>query len=187
MGRTGRCDEVPLFRRSKTLIGDIRMAPLNKHLAVNELSAKDFFEKGLALTKSAKYQDAIEAYSKGIELDPKNPKIYYNRGNVYGHRLGNYPLAIEDFNRAVDLNPEFVSAYDNRANANFLLGNYREAIRDCEQAIRLDPKNPLPYFTRGHAYYKLGDRQRTINDFKTAAGLGLKQAQDFLKSKGIRW
>ena len=171
----------------KTLTGDIRMATLNKHLAVNELRAKDFFEKGLALTESGKYQDAIKAYSKGIELDSQNAMIYYNRGNVYGRNLANFYLAIEDFNRAIDLNPEFVSAYDNRANANYLLGNDQEAIRDCNQAIELEPKDPLAYFTRGHAYYGLGDRRRTINDFKTAARLGLREAQDFLKSKRIRW
>jgi tetratricopeptide (TPR) repeat protein len=163
------------------------VATLNKYRAVNKLSAKDSFEKGLALTKSGKYRDAIEAYSKGIELDPKNANNYYNRGNVYGRRLGNFPLAIEDFNRAIDLNPEFVAAYDNRANANYLLGNYQEAIRDCNQAIKLDPKDPLAYYTRGHAYYELGDRRRTINDFRTAARLGLKPAQNVLKSKGISW
>jgi tetratricopeptide (TPR) repeat protein len=160
------------------------MAPLNKHLAVNELSAKDFFEKGLALTKSGKYQEAIEAYSKGIELDPQNATSYYNRGNVYGRRLGNYPLAIEDFNRAIELNPEFVSAYDNRANANFLLGNYREAIRDCEQAIRLDPKDPLPYFYPRACLLQTWRATVDHQRFQNCCWAGFKTGPGFLKVKG---
>jgi len=44
-------------------------------------------------------------YDKAIELDQKNGRIYFNRGDAYT-QLGNYQQAIADFDRAVELDPK---------------------------------------------------------------------------------
>jgi tetratricopeptide (TPR) repeat protein len=49
----------------------------------NGLSAIDWFEKGDAFQNAGNHKQAIEAYSKGIELDPNDAKAYYNRGVAY--------------------------------------------------------------------------------------------------------
>ena len=41
------------------------------------------------------YEEAIEDYSKAIDLDPNHSNAYNNRG-VVKHKLGNYEKAIED-------------------------------------------------------------------------------------------
>ena len=66
------------------------------------------------------------------------------------------------------MDPKDAQAYYNREVAYRKLGDYRQAIRDFDKAIELD-------------------LWQALEDVKTAARLGLKKAQDFLKSKGIRW
>jgi tetratricopeptide (TPR) repeat protein len=53
----------------------------------------------------------------------------------------------------------------------------------------LDPTeiNGEAYYNRGFAYGKLGDHRQAIKDYKTAARLGDKDAQDYLRSKRISW
>ena len=41
-----------------------------------------------------------------IELDPKNPRAYYNRGNAKQAK-GDLEGAMADFNRAIELDPRY--------------------------------------------------------------------------------
>ena len=120
--------------------------------AVNGLSAIDWFEKGVAFNDAGNHKQAIEAYSRAIELDPKYARAFIFRGIAYA-----------------------------------FLGNYRQAIKDYDRAIELDPTHEKAFFSRGDAYMALGNNRRGIEDRKIAARLGLKEAQDYLRSKGIEW
>ena len=48
---------------------------------------------------------AIEKFSKGVELDPTNYELIFNRGVVY-QQLGFYDEAIKDIEKAYELNPD---------------------------------------------------------------------------------
>ena len=61
--------------------------------AINGLIAIDWFEKGYILGLAGRLQEEIEAYTRAIELDPKDAKAYCNR--CFGHNeLGDHWLAI---------------------------------------------------------------------------------------------
>ena len=112
--------------------------------------------------------------------------IYYSRGVAY-NGLDNNKQAIKDFDKAIELDPNVAAFYRWRGIAYHYIGNHKQAIKDFDKAIELDPKDAVAYDKRGMAYVKLGMRQQAIQDFKIAARLGYKVAQDYLKSKGIRW
>jgi tetratricopeptide (TPR) repeat protein len=78
-------------------------------------------------------------------------------------------------------------AYSNRGAAYHKLGNTQQAIKDYNKVIELNPQLADAYHNRGVAYHKLGNIKRAIDDFKIAARLGLKDAQDYLRSKGMEW
>jgi Flp pilus assembly protein TadD len=67
------------------------------------------------------------------------------------------------------------------------LGNRWQAVRDYSRAIELNPNDAEAYCGRGLAYDTLGNSRQALEDLKIAAGLGSKNAQDFLRSKGISW
>ena len=77
--------------------------------------------------------------------------------------------------------------YVQRGFSLLLSRNYIEAIECSNKAIELNPKLARAYVNRGDAYNKLGKHRQAIEDYKTAARLGHKRTQDFLRKKGIVW
>ncbi|MBX9723275.1 MAG: tetratricopeptide repeat protein [Candidatus Obscuribacterales bacterium] len=59
-------------------------------------------------------QDAVNEYTKAIELDPKNSMIFTKRAYYY-IRLKQYRKAIDDSTRAIELDKRNGWAFDNRA------------------------------------------------------------------------
>ncbi|MGA2465905.1 MAG: tetratricopeptide repeat protein [Thermodesulfobacteriota bacterium] len=115
---------------------------------IKQLSAYDLYKKGNALLTSGNYNDAIEALSEAIELDPKFALAYYGRGIAYSY-LKYSKLAIENYDKAIDLNPNLLEAYIDRGYAYRNYGNPEQAIRDFSKAIELNPKNAMAYAYRG--------------------------------------
>ena len=127
-------------------------------------------EKGVALVMEGKYSEAIEAFNKAIEINPKDAVAYNNRGAAYG-QMGNYKQQIEDSNKALQINPKDAVAYNNRGVAYGELGNYEQEVDDCTKAIELSPKLAVAYYHRGLAYHKLGNRKQAIKDKSRAYAL----------------
>jgi tetratricopeptide (TPR) repeat protein len=146
--------------------------------AVNALSAIDWFERGLASSTAGKYQEAIEAYSKAIELDPKDAMAYVARGFAYDN-LGDDRQGIKDYDRAIELDPKLAVAYFARGVAYDNLEDYRQAIRDFDRAIELNLKDAVTYSSRGSAYGKLRNYRQAIRDYDRAIELNPKFAEAF--------
>ena len=59
---------------------------------------------------AGKNQEALEAFTKAIELNPKYAEAYNNRGIAH-LKLGNYQQAIRDYDKAIKLDPKNAMAY----------------------------------------------------------------------------
>jgi len=147
--------------------------------AINRLSATDWVDRGYALVTSGKNQEAVGAFTRAIELDPKNANTYYNRGGVYG-RLEDYRRAIRDFDRAIELNPTLEEVYTDRGVAYGMLGDYQQAIREYDKAVELNPKDTRAYVNRGIAYEELKEHQQAIRNYNKAIELNPKDARAYL-------
>ena len=137
------------------------------------LTAQEWFQKGLALWKGRAYespQQAVQFFSKAIELDPDLSLAYNNRGIAY-IKLKQAWRDIEDFDRAIQLYPGLAPAYSNRGLAYHKLKQFRRAIADHERTIELDPRYALAYNNRGLAYHKLKQFRRAIEDYGRAIEL----------------
>ena len=122
-------------------------------------------------------ESTYEDYTKAIELDPKDAKAYFNRGDAYS-RLNKYPEAIADYTRTIELEPKNFAAYFNRGLAHNSLNNYPEAIADSSKAIEQDPTFALAYYYRGFAYYQLKKYPEAITDFTKIIELDPKDVGD---------
>ena len=76
--------------------------------------AAGFNEMGNRYSRNGVYEQAIENYSKAIELEETFAEAYFNRG-VSNYELGLYQEAIADLTRAIDLNPTDDNYYGRRA------------------------------------------------------------------------
>jgi tetratricopeptide (TPR) repeat protein len=132
--------------------------------------AVSFFRKGKESYDQKDYDQAIDAYTQAIRLNPNYTEAYYNRGSAYYYKK-DYDRTIGDFTQAIRLNPNLATAYNNRGLAYYNKNDYDRAIGDFTQAIRLNPNYANAYYNRGLAYYNKNDYDRAIGDFTQAIRL----------------
>jgi tetratricopeptide (TPR) repeat protein len=142
-----------------------------------------YYNRGVTYDKLDNHRQAIEDFSRAIEIYPGFADPYYNRGIVYAG-LGNYRQAMEDFSRVIEIKPSFARAYTNRGNAYQELGNYRQAMEDFSRVIEIKPGDADAYYNRGFTYEKLGQHQRAIEDFNETIRLKPDNAGAYCK-RGI--
>jgi len=102
-------------------------------------TATDWIEKGDALVKTGRYDTAIHAYSKAIEIDPQDHYSYSQRAEI-NMQMGNYQQAAEDFTRVLELKKNsrhIYMTYRKRYKAYEKLGKHDLAVEDLKSAARL--------------------------------------------------
>jgi tetratricopeptide (TPR) repeat protein len=147
----------------------------------NPETAKEFFDRAVALHNSGKLDCAIADYNQSIQLNPNSAVAYYNRGLAMQAKE-EITQAIDDYNQALQLNPKLAGAYENRARALVKAGKYDRAIDDYNQALQLKPKSAMIYYSRGLAYQQKGHKQAAIADFQKA----VEYASDVTMKKNAR-
>jgi tetratricopeptide (TPR) repeat protein len=101
---------------------------------------KKLYDEGWALLDQQKYQEAISAFDKAIELNPNDANAWYNKGYALGN-LAKYEEAIIAFDKAIEIKPDDANAWNNKGYALFNLGKYEEAIECYDKALEIEPKN----------------------------------------------
>jgi tetratricopeptide (TPR) repeat protein len=120
-------------------------------------------------------QQAIQEFSKAIQLNPKYQYAYFMRAYVY-EQVQEFQKSLADFNQAILLNPKHPEAYNSRANLKTdKLNDIQGALADYNQAIFLNPKLSTAYNNRANLKYnKLNDFQGALADFNQAIFLNPK-------------
>ena len=78
--------------------------------AEDKTNADKLKQKGNSLMSGKKYDEAIEAYAKAIELDSTNPVYYSNRAAAYSSK-GDHLSAVGDAEKAIEADSSYVKAY----------------------------------------------------------------------------
>ena len=120
--------------------------------------------RGIEAAQRGDQQQAIEHYTKAIELQPEDSYTYRRRGYAH-HREGEYDLAIQDFDKSLELDPDNALTYRRRGYAHHRKGAFDRAIQDFDKSLELDPDNALTYRRRGYAHHRKGAFDRAIQDF----------------------
>ena len=103
---------------------------------IEGFSATNWSEIGRQAIDAKRWNEALNAYNKAIDLNPNDASAYNNRGLAYDN-LNKDDLAIADYNKAIELNPKDADAYYNRGNAYGRLGNSTYANQDLKIAAKL--------------------------------------------------
>ncbi len=116
------------------------------------------------------YKEAIELYSKAIEIETDNADYYDSRNIVY-YNMKKYKEALADNNRAIELEPDNAYYYDSRGITYQSMKKYEEALNDKNKAIELEPDNAEYYHSRGLTYYRINNYDKAIADITIAIEL----------------
>jgi len=108
--------------------------------AADKEEAERLKTEGNNLMRTDKFVEALEMYSKAIELDGSNPVFYCNRAAAHS-KMNNHHLAIEDCQRAIDMDPSYSKAYGRMGLAHSSLEKHKEAVENFKKALELEPDN----------------------------------------------
>ncbi len=119
--------------------------------------AKDLIYDNLSLLYFDQdlFLQSIEYSTKRIELNPRNPVPYIDRGLCY-RKLKRYTEAEADFNTSLEIKPDFHRAFAYRAFLYLELDQYVKAAVDAEKAIIIDPKYGYGYLVLAQAEQRIG-------------------------------
>ena len=94
--------------------------------------------RGLAYQENRDLDDAVDDFSRVIELLPDSRDAYVNRARAF-YTLDNFDAAISDYSKAIELSADDAVSYFGRANAHREKKAYAESIRDYDAALAIDP------------------------------------------------
>lgn len=166
-----------------------------KAIEINRDNDEHYYDRGNAYQELGKYEFAIHDFSTAIELNGRNNDAYRRRGEVY-LKMGKYPLAEKNFSQYIEIKSQEGPlgksvGYDNIAEIYSSAGIYDSAIKYYNKALTVARGDEMQcgfvYYDRGKTYYKMGQKNLAISDMKRSAKLGIEEAQEFLKEKGIGW
>jgi tetratricopeptide (TPR) repeat protein len=167
----------------------------DRALTLSPESAEIWNEKGVALSKLNRYEEANIAYEKAIVLhglplemskvsevkriEDKHFKVregspdeeveaFFQKGLQQCHS-GDYVGAIASFDRALEINPNSHVVWQGRGTALSSLGRYEEALANQEQSLKINSDNYYAWLGRGSLLCDhLGRKEEAITNFERA-------------------
>jgi tetratricopeptide (TPR) repeat protein len=145
--------------------------------------ADDFFNQGVVWFQKGEYDQAIEEFTKVLEMAPEgseNYVVYYNRGLAY-YKMRDYGRAIKDFNTALLLVP-----------GGGLAGKYKPEIYDSTMEVKAEtPKIKYELFNtykaRGDAWFCEKGYSQAIDDYNMALKFGAQRKELPMVFNGRAW
>jgi len=102
--------------------------------------AEEFKAKGNAAFQAGNNDEAVEWFTKAIELDPKNHILFSNRSAAYC-ASENYFKALEDATKTTELKPDWPKGWSRKGAALHGTGDHEAAVAAYEKGLELDPSN----------------------------------------------
>jgi tetratricopeptide (TPR) repeat protein len=131
------------------------------------------YQKGLDLAKAGKYEEAIMAFTKAIEVQPLDAYAWYNRA-MAKNMIGEYETAIDDFTTCIGLSRSYEKVWYNRGLTKMHVGQYDGALFDLNQALQIQRNYPEANYYRAYIYELKGLYEFACTDYQNAAGKGYK-------------
>ena len=149
----------------------LAIAGLTFFNSLAQTTAKEWYDKGIALKKSKSYKEATNAFKKAAALQTSYADALYQLGWCYNEE--------KMYNEAIDvLNKEEKAGSADKARNSFEMGyalngikKYDDAILKFNAAIDLDARYALAYKERGNSYYWNKDYKNALPDYTKYAEL----------------
>ncbi|RUS30832.1 hypothetical protein BC938DRAFT_478904 [Jimgerdemannia flammicorona] len=100
------------------------------------------------LLKERRYDDAMDAYDRAVELGVTRTAKALNMRGTFTFLKGNPKDALEDFNKAIEADPNYLQTYIKRASIYMEQGDPVETYKQFDEAIKIDPTDPDIYYHR---------------------------------------
>ncbi|HBB94075.1 MAG TPA: hypothetical protein DC054_01675 [Blastocatellia bacterium] len=126
-------------------------------------------------------RQAIENFSRAIEIKPDFVDVYFERGRAYAE-LKEYKPEAADLVTVLSHSPTNTEALYELGLAYIDLGEYGKAIEDLTRALALKPGESTYYSKRALARFKLADNEGALDDYRASLrGNPIELPRDYLQ------
>ncbi|HET8841314.1 MAG TPA: tetratricopeptide repeat protein, partial [Ktedonobacteraceae bacterium] len=97
-------------------------------------------EKGDILSRMKRHEEALSAYQKTIQLDPKDAFVQEQIGDIFS-QLERFADAVKAYDRALHIWPDWIRVYRSKAEALENLKQYEQALATYNKALKQNPNH----------------------------------------------
>ena len=126
-----------------------------------------FMGRGVAYGDLGRQQEAIEDFSRAIEVNPTMRDAYKFRGSLYA-QAGQMDLALADLNKYVTMDSADVVTWNNIAMIYMRKQQLPQAIEAFTKTIQLKPDAVVSYQNRARVYEMMGNIEMMQADLRKA-------------------
>ena len=128
------------------------------------------YDLGVEYLLAGKTEQAISAFKRAIQANPKDGDSYFNLGNAYTY-LSRWADAADAYQAALRFNRKDGEAFHGLGRAFYNLGRYAQAVEPLKRASRAYPGWAEPHYQLSNVYYKLGQKDAAAASFRQAVGM----------------
>ena len=146
---------------------------LNLATLLDSADASSFRARGDAQVAQKNWLDAVNDFTRAMELDPTQVDLLLSRANAYA-RADKPESAIKDYELILARNPLLAKAWSGRAGCLAMIGEHEYALIWLTKAFhRFSKPRDLSelFFARGKVFYGAGRFTQAIIDFTSVARL----------------
>jgi tetratricopeptide (TPR) repeat protein len=156
--------------------------PAPKPASGRELNAIELNNKGIALAKLGRPEEALAPYNRALALNLQYAEPWNNKGIALGW-LGRYGEALACFDHALALDHQRASVWVNKGACLNWLRRYEEALACFSRARAIDPLLAPAWYNTGTVLASLGQHKEALIYYDRALDLDPQEAEA-LSNKG---
>lgn len=123
---------------------------------------------GLILKQLSRPSESLDAFTRALDLNSRNPVTWHNRGTVLCDKLGRYADAISDFERAFALDSTFTDPLCSKGKCLVMLRRHHDAIAAYDAALAIKPDLTEAWLGRGNALFAQKQDEEALVCFEKA-------------------
>lgn len=131
-----------LIKANETDDYENKLKLYDEALTVDPQYLDAWIQKGFALDRIGRSEEALACYDKALEIDPENPGLRCLKGFAYSN-LRKYEQSIECYDDVLRINPDDVFSWSQKGSVLENLGKYKEAMDCYDRALEIDPTDYL--------------------------------------------
>ncbi len=138
---------------------------------------------GIDLMDQGKFEEALAAFDKAIDLNPQYAEAWNNKGRVLA-TLSRLNEANEAFDKSIKINPNYAEAWYNKGRVLAELNKYGDSLIAFDNAIQINPTYSKAWNSKGVVLYVMQENNQSIAAFNRAIELNPGCAEA-LNNKGV--
>ncbi len=139
-------------------------------------NAENYFRKGTFNAMMMNFNDALRAFNRAVELNPRFREAYFNRANI-NFELIEHRFSINESEPQITITRN--APQDKKKVNHPGIPDFSSVLADYDRVIELDPQMSYAYYNRGNIKNRMHDFEGAVQDYNKALALQPNLAEAF--------